>query len=40
LTVSAGGTTRVGDATGADVAVSKVGVKVGVSERMVGCAKG
>lgn len=40
LTVSAGGTTRVGDATGIDVAVSTVGVKVGGSKVMVGCAEG
>jgi len=40
LTVSAGGTTRVGDSTGADVAVSRVGVEVGVSEPIVGCAEG
>ena len=40
LTVSAGETTRVGHATGVGVAVSRVGVKVGVSELLAGCAKG
>jgi hypothetical protein len=39
LTVSVGGTTRVGDSAGVDVAVSRVGVKARVSELMIGCAE-
>jgi hypothetical protein len=38
LTISAGGTMRVGDAIGVDVAVSRI--EVGVSELGVVCAEG